>query len=325
MEQKLSVALCTYNGMAYIEQQLDSILNQELPVDEVVVSDDGSSDDTMNIVRRIASEYQQIHWIFLQNASQLGVIRNFEQAICQCTGDIVFLSDQDDVWRRDKTQVIVSYFNSHPEKDVVFSDAELVDDKGNKLSDRSLLDAWQLLPNIDFWESGFCLESMMFCNRATGATMAFRRCCSESFLPFDNDLLYLHDYQIAMYACIKGSLGLVKASLIQYRQHGKNVMGVPKDNWVYTEKDSEISLLKEGIEPVPVRPVCKKYHSSRLEFYRKRVDNYCTIKGKIKLFSLLPQYIRFYKAYWNLFFVSDFLYGINDRLRKAYIKHFIHS
>jgi glycosyltransferase involved in cell wall biosynthesis len=94
---KLSVAMCTYNGAQYIEKQLLSILNQELPINEIVICDDGSNDDTLEKVENIAANYQDVAWKILQNAPQLGVTKNFEKAITLCTGDIIFLSDQDDI------------------------------------------------------------------------------------------------------------------------------------------------------------------------------------------------------------------------------------
>lgn len=318
----LSVAMCTYNGAKYIEEQLQSILDQELPVGEIVVCDDGSKDDTINIVKGIASKHAEIVWNIQENIPNLGVTKNFEKAISLCTGDYIFLSDQDDVWYTNKTKVIVDFFNNHPNINIVFSDADIIDEKGKLLTRHSLLEAWNLLPDDFFWES-YSLESMMFCNRATGATMAFRQFCSEDFLPFDDDTRCLHDYQIAMYACVNDSLGLIKVPLIQYRQHDKNVMGVSQDNWIYSKKSFKMPLILEAIEPVPIRPFCKKYKSPRLEFYRKRVENYHSIRGKIVLVGLLSQYISFYKAYWRLFFFSDFLYGFNNRLRKVYIKHYI--
>lgn len=320
---KLSVALCTYNGARFIEKQLLSILQQDLPISEIVVSDDGSKDATMDIVNHLAQEHPKVLWTIRQTQSNVGVIKNFEKAISLCTGDIIFLADQDDLWRKDKTQKIVTFFDSYPEKDVVFTDADLINADGNLVTHHSLLEAWQLLPCIDLWEAGFSMEIMMFCNRATGATIAFKRNCREKFLPFGQDSQYLHDYQIAMYACINNSLGLIKERLIQYRQHGANVQGVAKDNWVYETNLSQPQLLLEAIEPVPLRPFCRKYHSARLDFYQTRTDAYSTLKGKFRLLTKISQYKLFYGRLWKLFLTSDLFYGISANLRKKLINHLI--
>ena len=85
----LSVAMCTCNGEKYIEQQIQSILNQDLKVDEIVVCDDKSTDNTLNLLHDIAHKHNDIHWIIKQNATRLGVTKNFEQAISLCHGKII--------------------------------------------------------------------------------------------------------------------------------------------------------------------------------------------------------------------------------------------
>lgn len=116
---KLSVALCTYNGEKYLREQLDSIAAQLLPIDEVVVCDDGSTDGTVSILREYADR-RTLPIRVIGNKRQLGVTANFEKAILACTGDIIFCSDQDDIWMPDKTQVITEYFDNHPSMDFVF-------------------------------------------------------------------------------------------------------------------------------------------------------------------------------------------------------------
>lgn len=89
----LSVAMCTYNGAKYVEKQLLSILQQDLKVNEIVVCDDGSIDETLMVVHRIANSHPEVVWKIHKNPSNLGVIGNFEKAIRLCSGDIIFLSD----------------------------------------------------------------------------------------------------------------------------------------------------------------------------------------------------------------------------------------
>ena len=90
-----SVALCTYNGERYIREQLQSIFNQSMPVDEVVIGDDGSSDATMAIINGFKERYPIR---VLEGGHKMGAIRNFLRTISECQGDIIFLSDQDDIW-----------------------------------------------------------------------------------------------------------------------------------------------------------------------------------------------------------------------------------
>lgn len=321
VEMKVSVALCTYNGSQYIQAQLESILSQSMPVNEIVVCDDNSKDDTFEIVNKVASDNPQISWNIIKNKSSFGVVKNFEKAINLCSGDIVLLSDQDDVWHNDKTDVIVNFFNDNPEIDVVFTDANLIGEDGALVSKYSLLDAMLLKPYISLWENGLIFEILNVSPVATGATMAFRRLFMEKFLPFDDDKYILHDYQIVMAACKTDSLGLIRERLIDYRQHGKNVIGVKQDNWIYTEKKAP-NMLKMIVEPYPIRKWFNGWESERVSFYKLRIWGHSTIPGKLRLIMSIPLYIKFYGKFGWIFFASDILYGVNYKLRSWLINRY---
>ena len=163
----LSVAMCTCNGEKYIEQQMQSILNQDLKVDEIVVCDDKSTDNTFNLLHDIAHKHNDIHWIIKQNATRLGVTKNFEQAISLCHGKIILLSDQDDIWEHNKTKIIHDYMNENKNINVIFSDAKLINENNELISKHSLLDAMSIKPNIKYWNDGLQLEYLFECPRAT--------------------------------------------------------------------------------------------------------------------------------------------------------------
>src|SRR5262249_31567365 len=97
--------MCTYNGAEFLPAQWESILAQSRKPDEIVVCDDGSSDQTRALLEQFASG-SAIPVTIQLNQTNLGSVKNFEQAIRLCTGDIIALSDQDDVWRSDKLQSI---------------------------------------------------------------------------------------------------------------------------------------------------------------------------------------------------------------------------
>ena len=108
----ISVAMCTYNGEKYIQEQLESIIYQSVPPDEIVICDDCSNDATLEIVKDILNSYDGIVQL-VSNKHNLGYRKNFEKAISLCHGDIIFLSDQDDVWSSNKIEIIKSkYFVS---------------------------------------------------------------------------------------------------------------------------------------------------------------------------------------------------------------------
>lgn len=313
---KLSVALGTFNGARYIQQQLTSILEQEVKVHEIIVCDDGSSDSTIQIVNQMKALYPDVDWKIVVSQQNRGVLRNFEMSLSLCTGDIIFLSDQDDIWKPQKTREILQFFEKNKNWQVVFTDADLIDDKDQVLTTHSLLDAVGLLPNIALWEAGLNVEILMKRNRATGATMALHRSFLRNCLPF-NTKGPLHDEQIAVIASLMGKLGVITERLISYRQHGNNVIGVPCNSWVYTN-DAPPNLLSQIVEPIPLTPfwIENMQGRSRFRFYQYRIKNYTTIKGKILLLLSVRKYKKYYSVFWLAFFLSDFLYGISAMLRQ---------
>lgn len=92
-----SVAMCTYNGEKYIKEQLESIIHQTLPPDEIIICDDGSNDHTISAIKETMRVWRG-SWMLVQNEKNLGYKKNFQKAISLCQGDIIYLSDQDDVW-----------------------------------------------------------------------------------------------------------------------------------------------------------------------------------------------------------------------------------
>lgn len=121
---RISVAMASYNGEKYIEKQIRSILNQTYPVDEIVVSDDGSSDKTIEILNKI--EDKRIH--VFNNNGRKGYCGNFENALKICTGDYIFLADQDDLWMSNKVQSFINFIEKHPSVSCVFSNGILIDE-----------------------------------------------------------------------------------------------------------------------------------------------------------------------------------------------------
>ena len=124
---KLSMALATYNGERFLAEQLKSFADQTLPPDELIVCDDQSSDRTMELVREFQGRVG-FQVVATRNEHRLGVTQNFAKAIEQCTGDIIFISDQDDVWAVDKLRRHRDIYVEHENVGMVFNNASLVDD-----------------------------------------------------------------------------------------------------------------------------------------------------------------------------------------------------
>lgn len=126
----ISVAIATYNGEKYIREQLDSILNQTVVPDEIVISDDGSTDQTIKILQEIANSHQSIIHLYSDNPRH-GFAYNFGYAVSHCSGDIMFLCDQDDIWAPEKVEHIAEVYCNYPDALCVFHNATSIDSEGN--------------------------------------------------------------------------------------------------------------------------------------------------------------------------------------------------
>ena len=222
----ISVAMCTYNGADFLSDQLESIVAESRPPDEIVVCDDGSTDDTRALLKQFAATSPvpvSLHF----NEKNLGSVKNFEKAISLCSGDIIALSDQDDIWRADKLRLIEDAFSKAPKTGLVFSDAEIVDEKLKSL-DRKMWD------EIGFDEhkrklvrSGRALEVLITGWTVTGATMAFRSEFVKLSLPIPDGVAMIHDGWIALTVAAVADVVMIEEPLIKYRQHGRQQIGAP--------------------------------------------------------------------------------------------------
>ena len=225
---KISIALCTCNGERYLLEQLKSIESQTRKPDELIVCDDKSSDRTLDILYLFKKTCQFPMYIY-ENESKLGSTRNFEKTIQLCGGEIIALSDQDDIWKSDKLEKIVAEFEKCPDIGYVFSDAELVDEQ-LKLIHRRL---WKSLGFQGVRYRQFVRGDQFSClfrrNIVTGATMAFRSSLRNLVLPFPLNTSWLHDGWIALIASSTGNYGRpLPEPLMLYRQHSGQQVGAPR-------------------------------------------------------------------------------------------------
>lgn len=223
----VSVALCTRNGEAFIGAQLDSILDQTRPPHELVVSDDDSTDATLRLVRERVDAYRArggaVELQVFENRPALGVAANFAQAIAACHGDLVALSDQDDVWHPERLEIIARYFAEHPDVLLVHGDAQRVDADGRSLN-RSLFESLRVSRGErSRIERGDALEVLIRRNLVTGATAVFRRALAEQALPIPDG--WIHDEWLAIVASLIGRVAIVPGQLVDYRQHTSNQIG----------------------------------------------------------------------------------------------------
>jgi glycosyltransferase involved in cell wall biosynthesis len=181
--------------------------------------------------RRAADPSLELAFDVIENPFALGVTKNFEQAVSRCTGDLIALCDQDDIWHPDKLLRIGEQFEQHPELSLVFTDARLIDAAGAVLR-KSLFESLEVTREDRAQvNSGQAFETFLRRNLATGATVVFRRALLEEALPFPAE--WLHDEWLAVMAAAHGSVRLLDEDTVDYRQHEQNEVGVRAPTLAY--------------------------------------------------------------------------------------------
>lgn len=208
MTLKISVALAAYKGEKYICEQISSILPQLGENDEIVVSDDYPAGETKSSVLSLKDP----RIIYVTGPSK-GVTANFENAVKHCSGDIIFLCDQDDVWLPGKVEKIVSEINNG--SDLVLHDSKVADADLTVISDSY----------FSIHGTSTSLIGTLLRNTYVGCCMAFTEEVAKMSLPFPTDIP-MHDWWIALVAMKKKmKISIVKEPLIMWRRHGDNVTG----------------------------------------------------------------------------------------------------
>jgi glycosyltransferase involved in cell wall biosynthesis len=213
----VSIALCTYNGSAYLTQQLDTLLAQTYKNLEIIVVDDCSTDDTFAILTDYAAKYPRFR--IYQNAHNLGFVKNFERASNLCTGELIALCDQDDLWHRQKIELQVDAIKDNV---LIYHDSEFIDQDGmslgKKISDR-----------MNFYR-GDESEAFLFFNCVSGHAILMKRNLLDEALPLKEG--YFHDWWLAYVATNIGTIDFIPQCLVRYRQHEKsdtNMLGLSRE------------------------------------------------------------------------------------------------
>ena len=226
---KVSVVVCTYNGEKYLREQLQSILDQTWPPDEIIISDDGSTDSTLQIVAEFTSSTsgpQTPVWRVETRTKPLGVSGNFASAMAKARGEFIALADQDDVWESDRLEKALAHF--HDGVLLVHSDATLIDVSGRPTG--TLMSALRLTINERrHLLIGRALTALLRRNVVTGATAMIRSSLLEQSLPVPEG--WVHDEWLALVAAVQGGVVFHQDPLIRYRQHGNNEIGASKTDY----------------------------------------------------------------------------------------------
>lgn len=225
MLSSVSVALCTHNSSRFISAQIASILDQSVLPTEVVVSDDASTDGTVELIEQIFHERQTpVVLRVLRNPSPLGVTANFEQAVLACRQPLIALSDHDDVWLPDRIAGDLPLFEADPDLLLVHSDAVLIDETGQPIG-ANLHESLSIRDSErEELGTGRAFEVYLRRNLVTGAATMFRSELLALAVPFPPE--WVHDEWLGVIAAAQGGARMSDRAVLLYRQHGSNVIGV---------------------------------------------------------------------------------------------------
>ena len=298
----LSVAMCTYNGSRFIKDQLNSIIEQSKPVDEIIICDDCSTDNTIEIINDYINKYPGLIQLY-ENKENLKSTKNFENAISHCTGDYIFLADQDDIWNYNKVEKIIAKFEANESLEGIFTNGNLIDDDN------------EVIPNTDMWDSFYFFEKNLdkpvnlFCllkhhaNMVTGATLCIKKSIRELILPFP-DLTkkkFYHDEWIALILASRNSLDYINEYLISYRIHTSQQIGlgrrkldeviVPHPHLIYTLQITKTYFPNSFTQ---CRRISRIYYNCYKKFNTLAIL-YNDKKSPIDLNKIAQENLEFYK------------------------------
>lgn len=315
MSLRISVALCTYNGERFLEQQLRSIVEQRRAPDELVICDDASRDNTVELARDVLRS-APFPVRLRVNEHNLGSAKNFERAIRMCEGEIIALADQDDVWAVDKLARMEHAFLACPDTDLVFTDAVVVNESLEPLG-YGVWDAVKFSSSerreVD---DGNAIRALLRHNVVTGATMAFRAELRSLLLPLPSE--GVHDAWIALLIAATGRVRRIRAQLIKYRQHGANQIGArrldlferlrrPCERSLYEARNALIQFqhARERLHEAnaPVRPEVLRDFDRKILHVRRRLKIALRERGWIRLMlreSLTGRYHRYSVGLWSI-------------------------
>lgn len=235
----ISVVMATYNGEQYVQEQLISILNQTQKPDEIVINDDKSTDATVKIILDI-QQRTEIPITLQVNEKRMGYAQNFRRAIRRAKGEIIFLSDQDDVWLKDKIAICMAVMDSRSEVLALSTGYYLSNDV---LGERKASNYWESdrLVNVSW-------KSFIRHPKYPGMAMVFRKDIWRDVDEMEWKPNAAHDWMINQFAAAQGGLYRIGSRTVIYRQHGENTEGVIINRTPKDIKNSRLKLIDSLID-----------------------------------------------------------------------------
>ena len=286
----ISIALATYNGKKYIKEQLDSIINQTMKPDEIVIRDDLSTDGTFEFILEYSKKNENIKWNIKQNEINLGYKKNFYNSIISCSGDYIFLSDQDDIWIENKIEIMM---NEKKKNDILLLMSNLQsfyqDDCKNVVKQEWL--------GIKRLKKKFNINHCVNTPRP-GCTFCITKELVQLYKQ-NIDFLIPHDNLLWHIASLNKRVYNLNKITIKYRRHSSNVSNNKKNN-----KNKRIDAIKEQIKNIEYLIKLSNENNffiSQKKVFEKRLNNLENNKVINVFFSII--YFKYYYS-WRIWLVD---------------------
>lgn len=257
---KVQILMSTYNGEKYLKEQIESILNQENVEISLLIRDDGSTDETLNILEHLAKENKNIHYYASQN---IGVARSFMELVNKSNeADYYAFADQDDVWKPKKLISAIEKLESNIETPSLYiSTLEVVDEELNTIEIKKV-------------SGNHCFEGEMAKNFATGCTMVFNKKLCDIIKMYNPEYLIMHDSWITRVCyAIGGNVIIDENTYIKYRQHGNNVVGYNDEGFKKLKKQLKIAFVDKVSMRVNIAKELKSGYEELLTDNSKELVN----------------------------------------------------
>ncbi|MBR2043894.1 MAG: glycosyltransferase [Clostridia bacterium] len=319
-----SVAIAAYNGARFIEEQLLSIMNQSLKVDEVIICDDGSTDGTPDICRAFIKANGLENWQVFENPVNKGYCLNFLGAIEKCTGDVIFIADQDDRWKSQKVEKMLSCLNENPDVSVLSCRYDVIDGEGKIIENSGIP---YLGSVFDGSVEYLSVDSFIGCSYIRGFAMCFKKELKEYLKPIDLKSMLSHDWYICLLGALKGKTAVLNLKLTEYRYHFDNVSLSDMTRKTFLgDRQKRLKGLSESIEGhTYLKDFCtdikdKKNFEKLIRLEQKRLKflNNKNFFLWLSLIAYINVYKRYYKSLKGAFrvWIGDFCYGYNINFKK---------
>lgn len=209
----ISVALATYNGSRFIREQIDSILAQTMGDFEIIICDDCSSDNTIEILQEYCSKDERIH--IYKNSANIGFKKNFEKILSLCKGEFIAFCDQDDIWDPKHLETL---YNNIGNNDCIGANSLIIDENGTSQK-KTLFEYWPI--HVMPKDAEQLFQHELYSNVIQGTASLIRASLIKLAIPFPNNIKY-HDYWFALISGLNGKCIYVRDVVLKYRRHSTN-------------------------------------------------------------------------------------------------------